>query len=222
MTLWNTGKKEEPGPEPQPNFQRGPAQQQGPGPVGLIIQMKSQGMSNNQIIQNLQQQGFSSDQIFNAMNQAEARSGVDNVAAGPVPFHTPEQPQQQFQHPGDRYETRDTAEKTDATDRIEEIAEAIIDEKWKELTKNIRQITEWKDTTEARINQLIEDFKILKTDFNALHSAILGKVGEYDHNIVNLGTEIKAMETVFKKLLPTFSENVNELSELTKKLRKIK
>lgn len=33
-------------------------------------------------------------------------------------------------------------------------------------------------------------------------------------------TEIKAMEKVFQKVLPTFTDNINELTKVTKELKK--
>ena len=99
---------------------------------------------------------------------------------------------------------------------IEEIAEAIIDEKWEEMMKNINKITEWKDNVDSRLNKLDQELKDVKDSFDKLHKAIIGKIGEYDQNILNVGTEIKAMEKVFQKILPTFTENVNELARITK------
>jgi len=62
----------------------------------------------------------------------------------------------------------------------------------------------------------------MQQSFDKLHQAIIGKIAEYDKNILNVGTEIKAMEKVFQKVLPTFTENVNELSRVTRGLRKPK
>ncbi len=103
--------------------------------------------------------------------------------------------------------------------QIEEIAEAIIDEKWGELVKNINKIIEWKNATEARINSLDQAFKDLKHEFDKLQTAVVGKVGEYDKNILEVGAEIKAMEKVFQKVLPAFTENVNELSRIVYKVK---
>ncbi|MFO7711031.1 MAG: hypothetical protein R6V53_04685 [Candidatus Woesearchaeota archaeon] len=102
---------------------------------------------------------------------------------------------------------------------IEEIAEAIIDEKWDELVKNLNKISEWKDKTEEKINKFEQELQDVRESFDKLHKAIIGKIGEYDQNILNVGTEIKAMERVFQKILPTFTENVNELSRITKDAR---
>ena len=55
-----------------------------------------------------------------------------------------------------------------------------------------------------------------------LHQAIVGKIGEYDKNILNVGAEIKAMEKAFSKIIPEFAESVTELTELVENLRKDK
>ncbi|MBT7903272.1 hypothetical protein HN587_05395 [Candidatus Woesearchaeota archaeon] len=107
-------------------------------------------------------------------------------------------------------------------ERIEELVEAIIDEKWKELTANISRIIDWKDKTEARITKIEADFQNLKDNFDKLHTGILEKVGEYDHHIMDVGTEVKALEKVFQKVLPGFLDNINELSRITDDLKKIK
>lgn len=101
-------------------------------------------------------------------------------------------------------------------ERIEEVAEAIIDEKWNELLKDINKMIEWKEKTESRLLRIEQDITNLKANFESLHKGILGKISEYDQNLVDVGTEIKAMEKVFQKVLPTFTENVNKLSRLTK------
>jgi len=59
----------------------------------------------------------------------------------------------------------------------------------------------------------------LKEQFDALHKGILGKIEEYDKGIKDVGTDIRAMEEVFKKTLPTFTENIHELSRLTKNIK---
>ena len=105
-------------------------------------------------------------------------------------------------------------------ERVEEIAEAIIDEKWNEIVKSINKIIDWKERTEGQINKLEQKFDDLKQDFETLNKGVLGKVGEYDKNISNLGVEIKAMERVFQKIIPNLTENVHALEKLTEKLNK--
>ena len=105
-------------------------------------------------------------------------------------------------------------------EQVEEIAEAIIEEKWEELSKGVQKIINWKNETETKINKITGELKALKKNFDDLHKGVLGKLSEYDRGIKEVGTDIKAMEEVFKKVIPTFTENVSELSRITKTMKK--
>ena len=87
------------------------------------------------------------------------------------------------------------------------------------LIKNVNKIVEWKNRAEARISSLETQMDNLKESFDQLHKAVIGKVSEYDKHILDVGTEIKAMEKVFSKVLPTFTENVHELSRITERVK---
>lgn len=227
MNILRMGKKKEdvPAMPAQPEVPSGP-------PTDRVINMRQQSFSNSQIVSILQKDGFSSPQIFDAMNQADIKGSVDNIPSnvlGPAEVENPMQiPDQNIQQPypnaqqPQQYPQFQAQPGSSMEESVEEIAEAIIDEKWNELVKNINKIIEWKDKTESRIAEIEQKFKDLKNDFDALHKGVLGKVGEYDQNIVNIGSEIKAMEKVFQKILPTFTEDVNTLSRLTTELKKKK
>ncbi|MEM3690267.1 MAG: hypothetical protein QXZ40_00875 [Candidatus Micrarchaeia archaeon] len=114
-------------------------------------------------------------------------------------------------------------EATDAiTEQIEEIAEAIIDEKWNEFIVNVNKIIAWKEKTEARMTALEKRMDDLKASVDQLQKAILEKVGEYDKHVTEVGVELKAMEKVFQKVLPTFTSNINELSRIASELKEKK
>ena len=67
-----------------------------------------------------------------------------------------------------------------------------------------------------------QNFQNLKESFSQLQKAVIGKVAEYDKHILDVGTEVKAMEKVFSKVLPVFTENVHELSRITDKIKQEK
>ena len=219
-------------------------------PTDKVLTMRQQEMSNHQIVQQLQREGYTSTQVFDAMNQADIKGGVEAMPEGPgfdqdelrnpmgiqqmqssgmppMPGPAPsfemgmQQPmssmQQQFQESSSG---EGRAASPLEVERIEEIAEAIIDEKWNDLVKSINKIIEWKERIESRIAKLEQELSDLKQDFNALHQGILGKIGEYDKNLTNIGTEIQAMERVFQKTLPTFTENISELSRITADIKR--
>jgi septation ring formation regulator EzrA len=97
----------------------------------------------------------------------------------------------------------------------EELIEAIIEEKWNELVKDLSTVLEWKSATENTITTMKTQFNDLQSSFDKLHSALLGKIGEYDKHIMDVAAEIKAMEDVFSKVLPTFTDNVSQLNRIT-------
>ncbi len=104
-------------------------------------------------------------------------------------------------------------------ERIEEIAEAIIDEKWNEIVRSINKIVDWKDRTETKIAKIEQKFVDLRREFENLNKGVLGKIGEYDRNLGDLGVEIKAMEKVFQNIIPKLTENVHSLEKITSELR---
>jgi hypothetical protein len=208
-------------------------------PVAQVMSLRTQGYSNNQIIQALQRDGFKVHEIYDALNQVDVKRGVRSMplekgdkmvdnpippAGAPVPPPPPGAAPQGGQDQGYAYGTQygGTAAFSDpyAQDvRTEEMAESIIDEKWKDLIDNVKRIVEWKEKTEERIVSMEEKFNGLKGEFDKLHSAVLDKVGEYNKTIENVGTNVQAMERVFSKMLPGFVENINQLSDITAELK---
>src|SRR3989344_4109750 len=65
----------------------------------------------------------------------------------------------------------------DRSDRIEELAEAIIDEKWKEITQDISKVIEWKEKTESRITKMEQQLLDLKQSIDSLNRSIVQKIG---------------------------------------------
>ena len=225
--------------------------------ISDIMQMRQQGLSNNQIIQNLQRQGYSNTQIFDAMNQADTKMAVEGMQPfftqpdvsnnafqqpqfpqaqeGEVLFTKPgsgmavneagssvfQQPQVADQQPMQQEAVQYTQSRENQI-KVEELVEAIIEEKWEELLKDVNKIINWKNKVEQRISDMEVTVEHLKESYSDLQRAIMGKVNEYDRHIMEVGSEIKAMEKVFSKVLPVFAENVNELSTITNKLREVR
>jgi len=210
-------------------------------PIDQVVQLRQQGYSNNQIVQQLQRQGYSAQQIYDAMSQAdvskftgapvsqETPSGEapsqpeQSQQAPPPPPQAPEQyPQDYSQQYPAQYPQQYAQYPSDIDERISETAEAIINEKWDELITEVKKVTDWKEKTESQIKKLSDDIQHLKDQFSELHKGVLGRISEYDENIRNVGSELKAVEKVFKDVVPTLTENVNELSRLTKNIKKKK
>ena len=190
-------------------------------PVEEVKNLRGQGLSDNEIIEQLKGEGYSLPQINDALAQAGvALPGGDYGESLPPPEENlgggeslpreeipPERPAQTF-FP------------EDLSSRIEEITESIIDEKWDLLIAEVRKVLDWKDSVEGEINKLKNDIEKLKEDFKELHQGVLGKLGEYDERMAEVGTELKAVGKVFKEVVPEFVENVKELRSITKGMKK--
>jgi hypothetical protein len=186
--------------------------------ISDIIQMRHQGISNNQIIQNLQRAGYSNTQIFDAMNQADTKMAVEGVQPGFL-----QQPSNELfsQPPMETTEnhTQQNIASSIADVKIEELVEAIIEEKWAELVRDVNKIVEWKNKVESRVSDIEIKLESLKDSVSDLNKAIISKVNDYDKHILEIGSDLKAMEKVFSKVLPAFTENVNELSRITGRMK---
>jgi len=182
-------------------------------PVDQVQAMKGQGYSNTQIIETLQRDGYTYADIIGALDQAD-QNGPSPAATNPLRAETPA--------PMSIPQPQPAVHQNYDLGSSEDLIEAIIDEKWNELVKDINKIIEWKNKTENKITAIEQKFNDLKENFDKLHEAVIGKIGEYDKNILEVGSEIKAMEKVFSKVLPVFAENVSELSRITSRVKKKK
>jgi prefoldin subunit 5 len=206
-------------------------------PVGKVIEMRKQGMSNNQISQTLQREGYNSTQIYDALNQADTKGGVEPIPqetlGGPQPENSTgsgqplnlgmsQEPQSnQFYQDDNSYNQPQQQDYYSPSNiGTEELVESIIDEKWEDLMKDINKVIEWKNRTETRVTQMEQKMEDLKDSFDKLHKAVIGKIGDYDKHILDVGTEVKALEKVFQKVLPQFADNVKELSIISERFKK--
>ncbi|MBI4449015.1 hypothetical protein HY641_03250 [Candidatus Woesearchaeota archaeon] len=231
MAMFDFLKKKESAPPPL-----APPAIPGETPTEYVASMQQQGLSNNQIIQILQRQGYNQTQVYDALNQAALKStitggvpiaGSDIVspltppsglpfaaepAQGPRlgPVQAPPSGLPPFIQPGrEQLESRQGAS-------FEELAESIIEEKWRELQKRLDKDREWRENSEIRIGKIEQQILDVRNELDNLHKAIVSKIGDYDKSLLSVGTEIRAMEKVFQKILPELTENVSELSRITK------
>jgi len=173
--------------------------------VKEVEQLRTQNMSDDQIAQQLIYKGHSNADVFDAMSQTNMKPATE----------APSMPQAPAMQPVSKSATSPVD-----TNEISEIAESIIEEKWSDLVDHVNRIIEWKSSVELKVNSLEGEMKGLKSEFETLNKAILGRIADTDTIMREVSTDIKALEQVFKKILPGFVENVNELSRITSRLKK--
>lgn len=180
-------------------------------------ELRDQGLSDTLIAEELRKKGYKEDQINRVFSppptgDLSPEGEVPDFSPLPGPGPSPLPRSQPLSVPppttGDLY------------GRIEEIAEGIIDEKWDELIAEVQRIVEWKERIEEAQIKMAKDLETLKEDFKVLHQGVLGKLEDYDGQMRRVGTELKAVGKVFREVIPTFVDNVKELSEITKKVKR--
>ena len=179
-----------------------------------VLELRQRGLSDNQIVQELQKKGMSTQQIFDALSQADLmgetpQSSDWGTEPPPPSMQAPQQfaPQQYSQSQGVSEE------------RLQEVAEAIISEKWDEILQEMQKVVAWKERVESDTQSLRDALASLKEEFNQLRMGVLGRVNESDERMREVSSELKAVHGVFKDVIPTFTENVAELSRLTNKVK---
>ena len=176
-------------------------------PVSDVLQLRQQGLTDDIIIEELSQRGYPQQQISEAIAQADSSSpagyGQSMPGADQMPMMPLEMPSPQPSYQEDM---------SNIYERMQEIAEAMIDEKWDDLIGEVKKIIEWKNKNEEKQSKLQHDVDKLKEDFKMLHEAVLGKLEDYDSRMMEVGTELKAVGKVFKDVIPTFVDSVKELS----------
>ena len=59
----------------------------------------------------------------------------------------------------------------------------------------------------------------LNRRFDLLQNTMAGRVDEYSHNVQDMGTELKALEKVFKNILEPLTMNIKELNRITEDMK---
>jgi len=106
-----------------------------------------------------------------------------------------------------------------STDYIQQVAEEVVEEKWDDLMSKVGDIRLWKDKIDNDITSIKQEIIRTQNHFSSLQKAVLGKVSEYNENILNINTEMKALEKVFEKIIQPLTENIKELGKITNKLK---
>jgi hypothetical protein len=184
-------------------------------PTDAVLKLRAQGLSNNQIIQTLQRQGYSVQQMSDAMSQAEMKYTVEGAPISGEKM--PEEPYYPENYPAGGESAQ---QPTFSAKSLQPIIEKIVEEKWAELLRDLEKLAAWKEKTDERLIKIESQLIILKDSFDRLHEGVLGQISEYDKSMKDVGINVKAMEDVFKKVLPGFVENVSELSRITQEMKK--
>lgn len=184
-------------------------------PVDKVLELRQRGLTDNLIIEELKKENVAPDKIQAAIAQADASAAPSQVGTPGEPMAMPA-----MEQPGQPAGAEANNQEGNIYERIEEITEGMIDEKWDELIAEVKKIVSWKEEFEDKQKKLEGDLSKMKEDFKILHQGVLGKLEDYDTQMKDVGTELKAVGKVFKDVIPEFVENVKELKHINKNAKK--
>ena len=105
-------------------------------------------------------------------------------------------------------------------EKIQQLAESIIHEKWQEFSDKVGNIEVWKEKTETNITSVKQELIRTQQRFENIEKAVLHKVTDYNKTMESVNTELKAMEKAFEKIVEPLTSSIKDLKKLTKDLKK--
>lgn len=203
-------------------------------PVNEARALLEKGMKNEEVSRILEEKGYTLQQIQDALNQAEIKRSVEGGAMPeeqemresmmdedmPLPrqaqgFSQPLGQQGSYAPPS--YQGYGQVPNYN---EMQALVEQIVEEKWQHLMRGVGDISVWK----ARVAEDMEAVKqeVLRTQrrLEDLQVAVMGKVKEYHEGVGKLGSDMKALEHVFAKIMEPLTMNVKELSKITEDMKR--
>ena len=204
-------------------------------PTEKVKDMRIEGLSDDDIIKALKP-NYANREVNDAMNQADQDIPGDNILEeldttgpdlpssedqgteelleeAPIPEDEEEQGLQQKEYP--KYGVSQSM----STDQMQEVIEAVVEEKWEDLTSKMGDLNIWKESINSDVESLKQELLRTQERLHNLQNIMIGKVTEYSKNINDIGTEMKALEQVFQRILQPLTSNIKDLNKVTEELK---
>ena len=195
-------------------------------PAEKIEDMRIEGLSDDDII-NALKPNHSNQNIKDAMNQAKQEIPEDNVleeldqVEPDLNAEDNEELIQEAPSPESGELQQETYSNYQDTrqDQTQEIVESVIEEKWDDLISKVGDLNMWKEGVNNDIESVKQEILRLQERISNLQNVMLGKVTEYSKGIYEIGTEMKALEQVFQRILLPLTTNIRDLNKVTEELK---
>lgn len=206
----------------------------------LISGMKEKGMGNSNIIDELKNKGHSSKDIYDSLDKGGQQPASDLEPPSPSENSQPTLPTSQPMDGG--FEQQPTEKPQEEglmgpplsdnipqqipqrqnVENIEEIAEAIVDEKLQEFSSSLGDLAVWKERVNSEIGAIKQEVVRVRNQLENIQVGMLGKVEGYNKSVQSMSSEMRALSKVMEKIMQPLTMNIKELSRMTEKFKKIK
>ncbi len=188
-----------------------------------VSAMLANGMSQQDIIDNLRQQGYDSTTIKNALITAIKNQGNRPNApqqAQQVQQNEPETISQNIQQtpqfiPQPRQESASNLQINNSNiENIQQILEQIIEEKWKASASELNSLRSSLNINSNSIETIKDQIEKLGQRIDSIQNTMIGKTEEYNRTVSDVNVELQAFEKVIDRLIPAISDSIKELRDL--------
>ncbi|MCK9595586.1 hypothetical protein M0R19_00145 [Candidatus Pacearchaeota archaeon] len=203
------------------------------GVLDQIMQMKRQGVPDEEIVNSLSQSGISPKEISDALKQAQIKDAVSYgdeemqpsiIQGGEAPapaqaqeYYAPQeyQPQQEAAYQPQQQEAQQyyapEAGYAQAgggvdTDTVIEIADQVFSDKIKKIQKQTDAVSEAAIVLQTKTESISERLKKIESIIDKLQISILEKVGSYGQNLESIKKEMGMMQDSFSKMVSPSKE----------------
>ncbi|PIO00180.1 hypothetical protein COT72_03390 [archaeon CG10_big_fil_rev_8_21_14_0_10_43_11] len=167
----------------------------------------------------------SMDNEMNIPNMGEAQEqGLPQPPEGldmppmPGPQNVPQAPQ--MPEPEESAQENELARDVDTIGDVEELIEAIVEERLTDVTEKLDEIERIKEQVDTNVSGIDERFSSYDERLAHLEEEQKSANDNYRKTIEEVRLEMGAMEKAMKKLVPTLASNIRELQELQETKKK--
>src|SRR3989344_2302811 len=189
-----------------------------------IDQLKRAGTSDREIIEKLKKEGYSAKDIYDSMSRSQDM--LEDELTPPIPSEEmgleeeEESPEVNYEEepsfiPDQKFPAVQNIPQRQPIENIEEIAEAIVNEKFSELNNTFGELNLWREKTSTEIEAIKQEILRIRNQFENMQNTMIGKVESYKNTISDMNIEVKTLSKVLEKILEPFTENVKELGRIT-------
>lgn len=107
---------------------------------------------------------------------------------------------------------------TPTATEVEEVVEAVVEEKWKQLEFRIDAIEKRFDSVNERLHDIDLQMRTIKESGTAASGGIEGKLDQYHENLDQIDARIGSIEKAFKETLPSMIESVRAVNDSLQKM----
>lgn len=107
-------------------------------------------------------------------------------------------------------------------EEMERILEEIVDERWKDVSGKFIELETAKVKMETRLDELSKRVTELTGRLDEVSNVVMSRVDEYKKTMEDVDVEIKALEKVMQKLVPSMAEQVKELKDVVGNIKGVR